>query len=171
MKRWSIVALMFFCAAAARRPIEKFSYAGYSLDTNLSELRAKLPNSEHDDQAASYYVWVSPKDLGADRLRYLNFILDKRGKIERVHLSFEVPLELRKKGIRGPKCAGIQASLVKQYGPVMEIEPPWYEEAALHKPKIWFDDTTELVWDCTEYAVVIQRRPPPQHRTGRVPAL
>lgn len=152
--------------AKQRKPIAKLSYAGYSLDTKLGELSGLFPNSQHDSRRDGHIVWVSPRDVRADRLYYLQFDGDPDGKIRSARLSFEIPYELRKK-VRGPRCKDVEASLVKQYGPVMEEERPYHEEATLHEPKIWFNEATELVWDCGEYAVTIRPRTPAKYREDR----
>ena len=149
-------------AAAAkkpRKPIERLSYAGYSLDTNLAELGAMFPNSHQEAGRDTHIIWVSLRDVRADGLYYLQFDHDAGGKVRHVRLSFEIPYELRRR-VRAPRCKDIEASLVKQYGPVMAEPQPWHEEATLHEPKLWFNETTELVWDCGEYAVMIRPRTP-----------
>ena len=102
----------------------------------------------------TYIIRVAAREA-AELIYYVQLEFD-RGAITEMRLSFGVPAQLRGR-VETRSCESVMESLVEQYGPPMRELQPYSEALARHEPKIWFDEMTELRWDCAEFAIILRR--------------
>lgn len=180
-----LLAAAVLAVAAPARAAAGFEYAGFHLGMDLTALRDRLPASHHEFWATpsgrvylleietdaarfrdlltggtgAYVIRVAPPEVERD-VFYAQIEVEA-GRIRRMHLSFEIPHELRATR-RGPSCAAIRAGLTQRYGPPARIERGYYEETTYHQPVVWEDAGATLTWDCGEYAIRIEPRARPR---------
>jgi hypothetical protein len=153
------LAILPLLLASAPKQAASFSYAGVSLESDLTQVAARYPHSTPQGD----YLRLEPQDVH-DHISSIE--VSGSGLARRVRIAFE--LQDAAGRARYPRCEEIEARLVAPFGAPKEIRR-FSEEAALRADRVWRSDTEELVLLCFRMseglllaeAVQITRRPQP----------